>query len=242
MQDGLELKGIREGVLVTVHLTQDWPSIASAITTFIDNQASFFKGATLVLQLQDRSVQRNELERLNTLLAERDVHLAGVLSTSAVTQGAARQLGIAVELSEIRPPTISSSASSEARSGTTTPEKMFDEEMDGSEAVLIRRTLRSGLVIRNPGHVVVIGDVNPGAQVIAGGDIIVWGKVRGILHAGAMGDESCVICALDLQPTQLRIGSIINVSPPSRGRRRKTRPEIARIRDGHIEAEEWAQR
>lgn len=242
MQDGLELKGIREGVLVTVNLEQEWPAIASAVTSRIDNQASFFKGATLVLQLLDRSVQRNELERLTTLLTERDVTLAGVLSTSAVTQGAARQLGLAVDLAEVRSAAALHSVSDEPDPTPSSPERLFDDEMSGTEAVLIRRTLRSGRVVRNPGHVVVIGDVNPGAQVIAGGDIIVWGKVRGIVHAGAMGDENCVICALDLQPTQLRIGSIINVSPPSKGKRRKLRPEIARVRDGHIEAEEWTQK
>ncbi len=242
MQDGLELKGIREGVLVTVNLDQDWPSIASALITRIDHQASFFKGATLVLQLIDRGVQRNELERLISLLAERDVTLVGVLSTSAVTQGAARQLALAVELGEVRAKVVGHSIADETDPNPTSPEKLFDEETAGSEAVLIRRTLRSGRVVRNPGHVIVIGDVNPGAQVIAGGDIIVWGKVRGIVHAGAMGNEDCVICALDLQPTQLRIGSIINVSPPNKGKRRKSRPEIARVHDGHIEAEEWTQK
>ncbi|PJF44671.1 MAG: septum site-determining protein MinC [Phototrophicales bacterium] len=239
MQDGLTLKGIREGVLVTVNPEQDWPSTVSALITRIDNQASFFKGATLVLQLLERSVQRHELERLVNLLTEREVVLAGVLSTSAVTQGATRQLGIAVDLAEVRAKTVQHRID-DFEQTPTHPERLFDDETEGAEAVLIRRTLRSGRVVRNPGHVIVIGDVNPGAQVIAGGDIIVWGKVRGIVHAGAMGDENCVICALDLQPTQLRIGSIINVSPPQKGKRRKPRPEIARVRDGHIEAEEWS--
>jgi septum site-determining protein MinC len=115
---------------------------------------------------------------------------------------------------------------------------MFDDEIVGSEGILIRRTLRGGRVIRTPGHVVVVGDVNPGAEIIAGGDIVVWGRLRGVVHAGAMGDESCVICALDLQPTQLRISSLISVSPPT-NKRRKPRPERAYIQDGQIKAEDW---
>jgi septum site-determining protein MinC len=84
---------------------------------------------------------------------------------------------------------------------------------------------------------VVIGDVNPGAEVIAGGDIVVWGRVRGLVHAGALGDEGAVICALDLAPTQLRIAGTIARSPEER--RRKPVPEIATAQEGHIVAVPW---
>jgi septum site-determining protein MinC len=55
--------------------------------------------------------------------------------------------------------------------------------------------------------------VNPGGVVIAAGDIIIWGRLRGIAHAGSMGNESCLIMALHLHPTQLRIASHVARSP-----------------------------
>ncbi len=100
------------------------------------------------------------------------------------------------------------------------------------------RTLRSGQTIRYAGHVVVMGDVNPGAEIIATGDVLVWGKLRGVVHAGASGNDHAVVCALLLVPTQLRIGNYIARAPdehksPTRG------PETARVRDGHILIEAW---
>jgi septum site-determining protein MinC len=111
-----------------------------------------------------------------------------------------------------------------------------DTQLPGEEAVLLQRTLRSGHSVRHPGHVVVIGDVNPGAEIIAGGHVIVWGRLRGVVHAGAAGDESAMVCALDLAPTQLRIAGHITVSPSRRG---KPKPERAFIRDDQLIAEPW---
>ena len=50
-------------------------------------------------------------------------------------------------------------------------------ESDWDQAVFLQRTLRSGQSVRHPGHVVVLGDVNPGAEIIAGGHVLVWGRV-----------------------------------------------------------------
>jgi septum site-determining protein MinC len=84
---------------------------------------------------------------------------------------------------------------------------------------------------------VIIGDVNPGAEVVAGGDIVVWGRARGLVHAGALEDENAVICALELAPTQLRIASHIARSPEERPA--QPVPERASVRDGQIVAVPW---
>lgn len=72
-----------------------------------------------------------------------------------------------------------------------------------------RGTLRGGQSLANVGHVIVIGDVNPGAELVAGGDILVFGALRGVAHAGAQGDRSARVYALVLEPTQLRIATTI---------------------------------
>ncbi|NJN55025.1 MAG: septum site-determining protein MinC [Anaerolineae bacterium] len=105
------------------------------------------------------------------------------------------------------------------------------------EVLLLRETLRSGRSIYHEGHVVILGDVNAGAEIIAGGDVVVWGRLRGLVHAGAMGDSTAVICALDLNPTQLRIADQIAIAPHEAGR--TPYPEQAAIKDGQIIAERW---
>jgi septum site-determining protein MinC len=97
----------------------------------------------------------------------------------------------------------------------------------------VHRTLRSGAVARFDGDLYVYGDVNPGAHVIATGNITVLGALKGVAHAGAAGDESCFIMAFDLRPTQLRIGRKIAVPPP-RPQGAPTVTEQAWVEDGQI--------
>jgi septum site-determining protein MinC len=107
--------------------------------------------------------------------------------------------------------------------------------------LVVRRTLRSGQAINHPGHVVLIGDVNPGAEIVAGGDVIVWGKLRGTVHAGASGTDDAVVCALQLAPSQIRIGGLVArppewEQPSAHG---QTVAEIASVQGGQIVVERW---
>ena len=72
-----------------------------------------------------------------------------------------------------------------------------------------RGTLRGGQALHNLGNIVVIGDVNPGAELIASGDVVVFGALRGVAHAGAQGDVNARVIALELAPTQLRIATAL---------------------------------
>lgn len=105
-------------------------------------------------------------------------------------------------------------------------------------ALFIPHTLRSGQVVTYPGHVVVLGDVNPGAEVKAGGNIMVLGSLRGTVHAGAWGDDRAVVVAFRLRPTQLRIAHLISRSP-DQAADEPEEPEIARIRDGMVVIEPY---
>ena len=98
--------------------------------------------------------------------------------------------------------------------------------------------VRSGQVIRHTGDVVIVGDVNPGAEVAAGGDIYIWGRLHGIAHAGAMGDDKAVICALDLSPMQLRIAQLVARAEDNEHRKSQG-PEIAYVRKDGIVVEPW---
>jgi septum site-determining protein MinC len=118
--------------------------------------------------------------------------------------------------------------------------QISDDEGD-ENTILIRRTLRSGQNFYYQGNVVVIGDINPGAELVAKGDIVVMGQMRGMVHAGSEGDESATVMAFRLQPTQLRIANHIT-RPPDGEVVESTVPEIARIRDGMVTIENYSGR
>lgn len=94
-------------------------------------------------------------------------------------------------------------------------------------------TLRGGQALHHVGNLVVAGDVNPGAEVVATGDILVFGRLTGVAHAGAQGDEAARVYAIHLRPVQLRIATCIAADDPS-GAQRASQPEVAFVRDAHI--------
>lgn len=95
-------------------------------------------------------------------------------------------------------------------------------------------TLRGGQSLHHPGNIVIVGDVNPGAELVATGDVLVFGSLRGVAHAGAQGDASARVFALDLAATQLRIATCIAADDARKRIPGPPRPEGAVVRDGRI--------
>jgi septum site-determining protein MinC len=110
------------------------------------------------------------------------------------------------------------------------------EDLLDENTILVQRTLRSGQTIRYNGSVVVMGDLNPGAEISATGNVVVMGALRGVVHAGAGGDENAIVLAYRLQPTQLRISNHIT-RPPDNEAIETDHPEMARIQDGVVTIE-----
>ena len=81
------------------------------------------------------------------------------------------------------------------------------------ELMVHQGTLRSGDHLQADGTVLLLGDVNPGARISAGGHVLVWGRLRGIAHAGCHGDDTARIVALQLRPLQLRIAAAVARGP-----------------------------
>jgi septum site-determining protein MinC len=90
-------------------------------------------------------------------------------------------------------------------------------------------TLRGGQALHHPGNIVLVGDLNPGAELIAAGDVLVFGRLAGVAHAGAQGEAQARVYAIDLSPTQLRIATSIAVDV-----RASSGPHVALVRDGRI--------
>jgi septum site-determining protein MinC len=219
------IKGIKDGLLIALSPTEEWLTITSDLAARIDQQSSFFTGARITVDLGERPVPKHELTSLKALLERRGLSLWAVLSDSDTTLDAALALDLRTSTGGIVP----------GEDGSEGAE--VNPEESGSPGVMIRRTLRSGRTVHSHGHVVVYGDVNAGAQIIAAGDIIIWGRLRGSVHAGAFGDEQAIICALDMVPTQLRIAGHIATSPDDK--RHKPKPEIASVRNDQIVVEAW---
>ncbi len=86
-------------------------------------------------------------------------------------------------------------------------------EAENLPTLYLRKTIRSGQSISSDGNIIVIGDVNPGSEIIAKGDITVWGILGGIAHAGSDGNNFARIRALKLNPVQIRIGEVFARRP-----------------------------
>ena len=134
----------------------------------------------------------------------------------------------------------------EAAAGTFTDSDL--QECLTNIGQFYRGTLRNGQLIESEASVIVIGDVNPGAKIVAGGDIIVFGALKGTAYAGIYGNESAFVAALEMDPIQIRIGDVIARSAdgsawkgvPKNRRRRpevKLSPQAAVVVDGHISIE-----
>lgn len=215
----VQIKGIRDGLLATLS-EGAWDEQCIALITQIDERPAFFQGARLALNVGSQILKVNDLVDLRDRLSERNVSLWAVISESPVTENTSQLLGLATRISKPRP-----------------EEQLHAEVVDEDTALFISKTIRSGKRIEFPGHVVVMGDVNAGAEIIANGNVIVWGRVRGMIHAGARGDRSAVICALDLSATQLRIADEVSAALKPQ---KDPKPEIASINaEGRLQAELW---
>lgn len=241
-QSQIRMKGTRKGLAIALE-EGEWPELLRELDARLEQASAFFRGSQVNLAIGKRDINQAELQQFMDVLVKHEIQLASLRTGSDTAAQAAQALGVRLALPEV----------GDDQAGVRAP----IEEV--SEGLLVRRTLRSGQSLQHLGHVVVIGDVNPGAEIIAGGDVVVWGRVRGMIHAGALGDDGAIVCALDLRPTQLRIGGHIATSPPDSGpssrpagggegrkgaqsrieRGMEYRPEVAFVQDELIVAEPW---
>ncbi|WP_414529287.1 septum site-determining protein MinC [Nodularia chucula] len=164
------------------------------------------------LVAQDRLLDGRQLQQFAEAFSEAQLHLKSVATSRRQTAIAAVTCGYSVE--QLEPET---SLKSELKTTSTNP----------ADTLYLEMTVRSGTEIRHPGTVIILGDINPGGIVVAEGDIVVWGRLRGIAHAGAGGNSECLIMALQMEPTQLRIADAVARAPEKSPN--QVFPEVAHI-------------
>lgn len=223
----VSFKGTREGLCITLG-EGGWNDLLNELALQLERPSAqaFFRGARVLLETGTRAIGVTEIEELVALLAQHDMTLGSIVGAPGAQQA------LDLVQTTLTAPEAMEPGNGDLPTGESVPP---EEELP---ALFVHRTVRSGQVIQHAGTVVVYGDVNPGAEVIAEGDVLVWGKLRGVVHAGASGNENAIVGALILAPTQLRIGGQIARAPD--GKRPGHAPaEIARVRNGQIVVEPW---
>jgi septum site-determining protein MinC len=127
-------------------------------------------------------------------------------------------------------------------SGLAWVEPGVDGIEEAAPGLFLRCNLKPGQSVRYGGDVCILGDVDAGAEVVAEGDVVVWGRLRGLVHAGVGGDDEAVVCALYLNPTQLGIAGILTRFPVNNDTGYLVAshpPELARLEAGKIVVEAW---
>lgn len=155
-------------------------------------------GTDVHLHAFDRLLDGRQLQAIANTLSENHLHLKLVCTSRRQTAVTAAGAGYSVE----QVPPFSSLNKNPDQSSQRLADTLY-----------LQTTIRSGVEIRHPGTVVILGEVNPGGIVVAAGDILVWGRLRGFAHAGAFGNSECLIMALQMEPTQLRIADYVARSP-----------------------------
>ena len=145
--------------------------------------------------------------------------------------------------SKSKPTLESSTSKSKPTPQSSTSKSKLSTHTDSIKSVLLNAklvyaTLRSGQVMESKGSLVIVGDVNPGAEVRAEGDIVVIGSLRGMAHAGLQDNNKAKIIALHLCPTLIKIGTCIAGAPSHMETKKTYKPEVAFIENNQIIIEE----
>lgn len=200
----IAIKGSRHGLSILIPSEGDWEALLSQLEEKFGEKEGFWSGPA-VLEVGDRALDEEALQKAVALLEASKLSPVMLAADDAATLESGEKLGLK------RPP----------------EEKA--EKKDPGNALYLRQTLRSGQVVRHDGTVVICGDVNAGAEVVAGGDVVVFGTLRGLAHAGALGDEKAQVVAVNLRPTQIRIAGKIARSPDHGAPPLSKTPEVASI-------------
>jgi septum site-determining protein MinC len=211
MSEGVvKFKGSRSGLQLVLDEAADFSAIEDEIKDKLESGSNFFCKGTMI-QVVSESLSEDEKRRLSGLF-----HAHGVVMR-AVTAAELDSLPAEPEV----PDTEEKAVPEPAVKGQSV-----------QEMTVVNRTVRGGEEITSKSSVLICGNVNPGAQIIAGGSIDIRGTCRGIVHAGAYGDTSAFVIADHLMPMQVRIAGMIARAPDHV--EKSAQAERASIKNGQI--------
>jgi len=209
----VEIKGVGSDIHVILNSESPFSEIERELIRKFEKSRHILSGAYIVLDAKERGLTEEECQRIDMILNTIfDLSISLIRTESDETRKSAESVGW----------------------NTKEPvDELIRVTGDENSTVIVRHTIRAGQSESYPGNVVIIGDVNPSGVIEAGGDIIVFGALRGIAHAGMSGNISATITAIELRPLQLRIAGIYARSPDNYSED-ESFPEVARLKDGKI--------
>ncbi|AQS59281.1 septum site-determining protein MinC [Desulforamulus ferrireducens] len=189
MSEAVSIKGTRYGLLILLDQERDFEEIKQNLYKKMNSARGFFKGAKFAFyQEPEEQEQKQALEQI------------------CLEFGLIHQPDIRTKIASTPPPVSSQEIQASQQKSNTSSGNTGD-------TLLVKRSLRSGQKIHYPGNVVVLGDIHPGAEVVAYGNVLVMGSLRGVVHAGANGNINARVVAHRFAPSQLRIGTSIACAP-----------------------------
>lgn len=217
MDKNISVKGINEKLLISINST-NWADGYSSLQDYLISNKNFLENAKVILDVKDLILKSNDLFILRDLLNDYKIKISSVIATEAETNHSINLLGIPNSTSEKTKPGPSKGNISSQES-----------------AVVIHKTIRSGTLIDENATVIVIGDVNPGAVIRSEGNIIVWGRLMGEVHAGSTGMLTAIISALEMNPSILSIANTFFDGKKPKGKD----PETALLNGNTVRIENW---
>lgn len=204
----VKLRGYKDGLHLIINPKVSLAEVEAAIHELLDGMNQPLAGTSVHIDMRPSPLSSEDLKNLETHLTENyDLVVSGVNVFDGKDES----------------PILAAPATHSISQSLTN-----DNHPDFEQSQIVRQTIRSGQTTAClSGSVIIYGDVNPGGEVVAAGDIIVLGALRGNAHAGAHGRLSSVIIAMELVPLQLQIGSYVNRPPV--GQKPRGYPEIARV-------------
>jgi septum site-determining protein MinC len=184
-------------------LSYSWSEILDQLKQRLTTESrSWPANTSLYVVARDRLLTVQHLQELADILQTAKLQIRRIYTSRRQTAIAGVTAGYCVD-QQIVAETAATNAAEAAASNAM------------AEPLVLRTTLRSGVEIRHNGTVVVMGDLNPGSSIVATGDILVWGRLRGNAHAGAKGNGRSRIMALQMEPAQIRIADFVARGPSS---------------------------
>jgi len=205
----VKLKGVGKGFWITLDTSHPEDVLISEIDKLLKKLKHLAINADLVLDAGDAKGQEELIQRIKAYLREN--FELGLISDSPIKRS--------VPTERIRQRDLS---------------KGWNQHR--SDVLMLRGRVRSGQKINAKKHLVITGDVNPGAELIAGGDVIVLGKLSGKVHAGFPDREDAMVFALGLNPSHIKIGSIAALGSEDKG---GNIPEFASVEKDKIIVQDY---
>lgn len=209
----ITFKASTNGLVIILNDKDNFEDLCEKIEEKFLSAGKFFKGAELVVKYRGRDLNADE--------------------EKVLLQVVEKSSGAKINTLE-KDNTVKADSKPAARKKVQIKKHMYFQGIEEGQTKFYRGTVRSGQLLEFPGNVVVLGDVNPGAEIRAAGNVVVTGTLRGVVHAGCDGNRKAVISAYNLQPTQLRIADVIARPPDGKKSNKNPVPEIAYVNDGVV--------